>query len=96
MSKDQTIRQAAETITKELARQGKLIEGGWRALVIMFRLQDAPPVQLHEMRLAYYAGAQHLFSSIMTILEQNDFDRMTQIQEELEAYFQEMKAQQRN
>jgi hypothetical protein len=55
-------------------------------------LEDAPKIQLQEMRQAFFAGAQHLFSSIMTILEPDaeptdkDLERMDLIDKELRAF----------
>lgn len=59
----------AERLTKELTDKGLIIEGGWMGLVIHMGLENAPKAQLDNMRKAFYAGALHLFSSIMTILE---------------------------
>jgi hypothetical protein len=81
-----------ERLTKELADQGKIIEGGWVALRTACIPLDAPPAQLHEMRMAYIAGARHLFTSIIAMLDpgteetEADFRRMDLIHAELEAF----------
>jgi hypothetical protein len=81
-----------ERLSRELADQGKLIEAGWVGLRIACDLEDAPKIQLEEMRNAFFAGAQHLFSSIMTILEPDaeptdkDLERMDLIARELEKF----------
>jgi hypothetical protein len=81
-----------ERLSRELADQGKLIEAGWVGLRVACDLEDAPKVQLEEMRNAFFAGAQHLFSSIMTILEpdaeptEKDLERMDLIDKELRAF----------
>src|SRR5574337_671835 len=81
-----------ERLSRELADQGKLIEAGWIGLRIACKLEDAPKIQLQEMRQAFFAGAQHLFSSIMTILEpdaeptEKDLQRMDLIDKELRAF----------
>ena len=81
-----------ERLSRELADKGKLIEAGWVGLRIACDLEDAPKVQLQEMRNAFFAGAQHLFSSIMTILEpdaeptEKDMERMDLIDKELRAF----------
>lgn len=81
-----------ERLSRELADQGKLIEAGWVGLRVACDLEDAPKVQLQEMRNAFFAGAQHLFSSIMTILEpdaeptEKDLERMDLIDKELRAF----------
>ena len=79
----------AQKMTKELTDQGKLIEAGW----VVFRLttmnRDAPQIQIDEMRLAFLAGAQHLYGSIMNILDpgeeptEKDLERMALIDAEL-------------
>lgn len=83
-----------ERLARELVDRGKLIEAGW----VGFRLAvfppdgDAPAIQLEEMRKAFFAGSQHLFSSIMTILEPGaeptdaDLKRMDSIDAELKEF----------
>jgi hypothetical protein len=60
-------RQYLEQLSRRLADDGRLIEAGWVALRIQAIPHDAPAVQLQEMRMAYMAGAQRLFASIMSI-----------------------------
>lgn len=89
-------RQFLEQLSRKLADEGKLIEAGWISLRVQAIPLNAPAVQLQEMRMAFMAGAQHLFSSIMTILEDGlmeteaDLTRMTLIHEELGAYVKEL------
>lgn len=84
-----------ERLTVELTDKGKLIEAGWVSLRVACGLVDAPPDQLREMRMAFFAGAQHLFGSIMTILEpgedgtEADFRRMDLISQELDGFITE-------
>jgi hypothetical protein len=88
-------RHQLDTLTRHLTRDGKLIEAGFAGLRIACKLEDAPADQLHEMRLAFFAGAQHLFSSIMSILDPGseptdaDMERMAQIDGELRAFIQD-------
>jgi hypothetical protein len=91
-----TIAQAADLLAKELANRGKLIEAGWvifRGLTIP---PNAPEIQISEMRLAFMAGSQHLFSSIMGILDPGmeptdaDIRRMELISDELDAVRKEL------
>jgi len=78
-----------EKLSQELADSGKLIEAGWIGLRIAAVPKDAPDIQLNEMRAAFFAGAAHLFSSIMTILDpgeeptEKDLDRLSLIKSEL-------------
>lgn len=77
------------------ADRGQLIEAGWLGLRIAAVPADAPPVQLDEMRNAFFAGAQHLFSSIMGVLDageeitEQDLQRMSNIQAELDLFIAE-------
>lgn len=81
-----------ERYSRELADKGQIIEAGWIGLRIAALPLDAPAVQLDEMRNAFFAGAQHLFSSIMTILEpgaeptEKDLERMDLISQELDNF----------
>ena len=82
----------AAALARELADEGKLIEAGWIALRVVSMPADAPEIQISEMRKAFMAGAQHLFASIMGILEpgeepsEKDLKRMDLIHAELEAF----------
>ena len=89
-------RQFLEQLTKRLADDGKLIEAGWVSLRLHAVPLNAPPVQLEEMRNAFMAGAQHLFASIMTVLDPGteptdaDMERMSMIADELDAFGKEL------
>lgn len=82
----------ADAILKDWANRGKIIEGGWEALVVVSGLVNAPEQQIREMRRAYMMGAQHLFSSIMSVLDpgseptEQDAKRLSMIHDELEAF----------
>jgi hypothetical protein len=82
---------------KKLADQGKLIEAGWAILRSTID-PAAPQVQIDEMRLAYMAGAQHLFTSMVNILDQDeepteaDLKKMDLIAAELRAWEGELAA----
>lgn len=86
----------SDTILEELAKKGLIVEGGWQAMRAIAIPPDAPEVQLKSMRMAYYGGAQHLFSAIMSIMDPDDevtpkdLERMTQIHNELEAWRKEI------
>lgn len=87
-----------EQLSRELTDQGKLIEAGWVSLRAQVIPPDAPQLQVDEMRMAFMAGAQHLFGSIMMILEEGeeptdaDQHRMEQIHKELDEYYRELEA----
>ena len=85
-------RKVLELLITNLSDQGLLIEGGWAALAATALPADAPAIQLREMRKAFFMGAQHLFASLMGIMEpgeeptEKDMDRMGLIAKELEAF----------
>ena len=84
-----------ERLTKELADKGLLVESGWVGYRLLVMSPSAPPVQLDECRMAFMAGAQHLFSSIMNMLdpgvEPTDADerKMELIHNELQTFAKE-------
>lgn len=81
-----------ERLSRDLTDQGKLIEAGWVGLRLAAIPLNAPKDQLVEMRKAFFAGAQHLFASIMTIMEEDaeptdaDLRRMDLIDTELRSF----------
>jgi hypothetical protein len=81
-----------ERLTKKLADEGKLIEAGWMGYLIAVIPADALPVQIEESKLCFFAGAQHLFASIMTMLDPgdeptgDDLDKIDLIEKELAAF----------
>jgi hypothetical protein len=89
-------RKTYEAMTKQLADDGKIIEAGWMSLRMLAIAPNAPEIQVREMRMAFMAGAQHLFSSIMNMLDpgfedtDNDIRRMDLIHEELIAFGEEL------
>ena len=90
-------RQFLEQLSRKLADEGKLIEAGWVALRVQAIPLNAPAVQLQEMRMAFMAGAQHLFASMLGILDPGleetpaDMRRMDLIHKELAAFEQELR-----
>lgn len=90
------VRKLATEVSKRLTDQGKLIEAGWVIFRGMTVPPDAPQIQIEEMRLAFMAGAQHLFFSIMGILDpgaeptERDLKRMDLIDEELKRITREL------
>lgn len=80
-------------ITGRLTDEGLLIAAGWKGFELGVVPLAAPTLQRQEMRLAFFAGAQHLFSSIMGILDPGDEEptakdlaRMDQIAAELKRF----------
>lgn len=87
----QLMYELAQAVTKEWADRGQLLEGGWQAYA-QTTLFDAHPVQVSEMRKAYFLGAQHVFASLMQVLDtdrkptEQDLKVVTLIHEELEGF----------
>lgn len=84
-----------ERLTKELTDKGKLIEAGWVSMRLASYPLNAPADQLDDRRSAFFAGAQHLFSSIMTILDpgqeptDKDCERFYLIYNELQEFIKD-------
>ncbi len=81
-----------------LTDQGKIIEAGWVSYLHNVMPKSAGAVQIEETKFAFFAGAQHLFGSIMTILEpgaeptEKDMQRMDHINNELRAFAAQLSA----
>lgn len=94
-AKRKRIAEVADGIAKELTDKGLLIEAGWAAFRALCIPADAPPIQLHEMRCAFFTGAQHLFGSIMGALDpgeepsEADMRRISLIDKELHQFIKE-------
>ncbi len=79
-------------LTKLLADKGKLIEAGWVSYLHLVVPKTAGSVQIEETRRGFYAGSQHLFASIMQVLEdgaeatETDMKRLDNIQAELDEF----------
>jgi hypothetical protein len=90
-------RQFLERLTRELIDQGKLMEAGWVAYRLQVLHPSAGKVQLDETRLAFFAGAQHLWGSINGMLDDGinetptDMRRMGQINDELNKFSDQLK-----
>lgn len=88
-------REFLRRLERELVDKGKLIESGWVGLRLAAIPEDAGKTQLEEMRNAFFAGAQHLFASIMDILDDDreptpaDLRRMDLINTELEVFIKD-------
>lgn len=92
MNKAKLIEAAALEITKEFTDKGQLVAAGFAAFRHFVIPKDAPPIQVEEMQLAFMAGAEHLFSSILAILEpgeeptETDLKRMDLIEKEMDEW----------
>jgi hypothetical protein len=83
-------------IAKKMTDDGKIVEAGWQGFKTTVLPYGADENQILVMRTTFFAGAQHLFASIMSILdagqEPTDADmlRMDKIHQELKAFEQEL------
>lgn len=90
--REQEIRRVAEKVTGELMAKGLLISAGWVMFETMFIPKQVHEHQHHDMRTAFFAGAQHLWSSIMYGLDEGrepsplDIRKMDAIDEELKTF----------
>lgn len=91
-----TIRAVHDAVVKTLVDQGKLIEAGFAAYRAVMMPPDASDNAVSVARVMYMSGAQHLFASIMSILDPGseptaaDLNRMSLIAAELEAFASEL------
>ena len=90
------VRRLAEKLGKELMDRGLIIEAGFAGLKLT-AYPNASPQQLEVMRDTFFAGAQHLFDSIMSALDEGsedtpqDVTRMANIDRELRKFEQSFK-----
>ena len=81
-----------DAILNDWAKRGKVVEGGFAAYKVVM---DLPPDQVVGARFAYMTGAQHLFASMMAIMDAGeeitpgDLMGMDKINKELEAFVKE-------
>jgi len=94
------IRRIAQELTGRAVDDGQIVMLGFVTMISMvFRDQvhEVPKEQLNQLRLAFFAGAQHLFGSITSMLDpdaeasERDLKRMTLIAHELNAFIDEWK-----
>jgi hypothetical protein len=85
-------------VEKKLIDEGLLIEAGWQGLRLAAIPVDAPLIQLEEMRNAFFAGAQHLYVTLLRVMEDGDeatatdLARMGKIDDELHRFYDEFTA----
>jgi hypothetical protein len=96
-------REAIGTVADQLAGhyvdRGLVIAIGFAAMIEAAypAWRQMPKDQIRELRAAFFGGAQHLFGSIMGILDpgteptERDLRRMDLIAHELEAFIEEFK-----
>ncbi len=86
-----------DALVKKLSDEGKVIEAGFLAMRAAIIPTNASDGQVSDMRMAYMGGAQHLFASMMAMLDPEseptdaDLHRMWLIDAELRAFEGELK-----
>lgn len=92
---DQPMDEMVDAVARRLADEGKIVEAGWHGYKRIFHRGAVPASRLRENRRAFLAGADHMFSSAMQIMDQNgepteqDMQRMDLIWKELQAFQKE-------
>lgn len=71
-SKREFLETVGQELGRELADRGRLVEAGFVIFAHAVISPTAPEVQREEMRLAFMAGAEHVFSSMVNMLEGDD------------------------
>jgi hypothetical protein len=85
-------------VTRGMADESKLIAIGWYGFDKHVIPSDASEQQRRDMCIAFFAGADHLYSSIMSMLDPGveetpgDMRRMAAIHDELEKFRNLLKA----
>lgn len=89
------IQELSAKISKQLNDKGLLIEAGFAGLCIMcFGDKEIPKYQKDELRNFFFAGAQHLFSTMINIMDSDreptieDMRHMDLINDELRRFIQ--------
>lgn len=84
-----------DQLEKTLIDEGKIIDAGFVSMKAIAMDPSATEAQVQDMRAAFFAGAAHLWGTIMNVLEEgeepteNDMSRMDKIQAELDAFIKE-------
>lgn len=83
------VHKLAQDLGRRLTDEGKLVKAGW----VLFEAYTMPPTagadQRNDMRIAFFAGAEHVFHTILSIMEEGeepteaDLSRMDKINDEL-------------
>jgi pilus assembly protein TadC len=94
--KQKAIDQAADLLIGHATDAGRVIEMGVAGFIKLVVPPTASPAQVRDMRIAFYAGADFLFSAIMGVLAPGaeptakDLERMNSIADELERFRKEV------
>jgi hypothetical protein len=88
----------ARKLEQDLADVGKIIEGGFLGLCLM-AYPSAPDSQVKEIRKVFFAGAHHLFNTMISVVDpgeeitDKDLNRMALIQKELDDFINQFEGE---
>lgn len=86
-----------ERLTAKLVEEGKHVEAGWHSYLIDVVPPDSSPEQIENMRLTFYAGATHLFETLLLDADDeasgDDLDKLDDVEKELAAFRASLVAQ---
>ncbi len=91
-----TPKEIADALLRECSDRGQIVEGGWKAYEILNGLTKASEVQRNECRKAFFLGAQHVFASMLGMLDPGteatelDLERMDKLDAELRRFIKEL------
>ena len=86
---DEAVHKLAQELGRKLAEEGKLVEAGWEIFCAMTMPHNVSDDQKYDMRMAFFAGAQHVFHTMISIADpgteptEADMLRMGKIDNEL-------------
>lgn len=91
--KKEDVEKLAIDVTVALADSGQMVQGGW-LMVYKLWLEELnlPPAQIHVLRTVFFAGAQHIFRSLMIMMTADaepteaDLKRMDAIDAEIQEF----------
>lgn len=84
-------------MAKELLNQCKIVEGGFSGYKTHIFPSGLPPFQEEELRNAFFAGAQHLYGTMMAVFSEagdpsdEDMRNMDAIHTELKEFIKSFK-----
>ena len=102
MKAQEVNREMVNEITKKLVDGGFIVEAGWMSFKLLTLSPHAPAEQVEALRLAFFAGAQHLWGSIFSVLDsgseptERDLRRMDIINRELQEFIKNFKREKLN
>lgn len=88
-NESKTFREEVNRITRAATDDGRLIELGWLAFKATVIPPNASKAQIEDLQIAFFAGSQHLWASVLSFLEDGkeatvaDLRRMTLVHVEL-------------